>query len=151
MAKWSIRRAKPRDATALADCIDAAYSIYASSIADLPAVSEGIAEEIENNVVWVAELDNKLVGGMVLVVQRDCLVLANLAVDPAATGTGLGRAFIEIAEAEALKLGRENLCLSTHIDMPENVSLYEHLGWHEAGRSERKVHMEKSLNRSGDQ
>ena len=56
MEKWSIRRAEPRDATALSDCIDAAYSVYAPRIKDLPAVSEGISEEIENHLVWVAEL-----------------------------------------------------------------------------------------------
>jgi N-acetylglutamate synthase-like GNAT family acetyltransferase len=149
MANWSIRRAKQRDATALADCIDAAYAIYASRISDLPAVSEGIAKDIENNVVWVAEQDDNIVGGMVLVLKKNYVVLANVAVDPIATGTGLGRAFTELAKTESRRLGRVKLRLSTHVDMPENVSLYEHLGWQEAGRSGNKVHMEKTLDLSG--
>ena len=52
---------------------------------------------------------------------------------------------MELAEAETSKLGHKKLRLSTHVDMPENVRLYEHLGRHEALRSGNKMHMEKSL------
>lgn len=145
MPNWTIRRAEKKDAAALADCFDAAYSIYAPRIADLPAVSDGIEDDIERNVVWVAARDNQVIGGLVLLPKEDHVVLANVAIDPSATGAGLGRAFMDLAEAEARKLGHEKLRLSTHVDMPENVRLYEHLGWHEIGRSGNKVHMEKSL------
>ena len=145
MPNWTIRRAEKKDAAALAECFDAAYSIYAPSIADLPAVSDGIEDDIERNVVWVVARDNQVIGGLVLLPKEDHVVLANVAIDPSATGAGLGRAFMDLAEAETRKLGHEKLCLSTHVDMPENVRLYEHLGWHEIGRSGNKVHMEKSL------
>jgi len=145
MSNWTIRRAEKKDAAALADCFGAAYSIYAPRIADLPAVSDGIEDDIERNVVWVAARDNQVIGGLVLLPKEDHVVLANVAIDPSANGAGLGRAFMDLAEAEARKLGHEKLRLSTHVDMPENVRLYEHLGWHEIGRSGNKVHMEKSL------
>ncbi len=145
MMNWAIRRAEPCDSPALAACIDAAYSVYAERGIDLPAVSEGIAEDIRDNVVWVACRDGRIIGGLVLIIGDERAVLANVAVDPAATGSGVGRALMDQAEQEARKLGLKKMRLSTHVDIPENVQLYEHLGWHEIGRTGVKVFMEKPL------
>jgi len=145
MADWIIRRATAEDATALADCIDAAYAIYASRIVDLPAVSEGIEAEIRDNLVWVAVRVDQIVGGIVLVIETGHGVLANVAVDPVARGAGLGRALIDFVETEARGLGLVKLRLITHVAMPENVDLYEHLGWQETGRCGNRVTMEKRL------
>jgi GNAT superfamily N-acetyltransferase len=89
-------------------------------------------------------MDGAVVGGMVLVPQSQYVILANIAVDPRASGTGLGRCFLELAEKQVRKLGMKEMRLSTHKDMPENVSLYRHLGWVETGRSGNKVHMSKA-------
>lgn len=145
MPNPTIRRAVAGDAQALAACIDAAYAVYAARIADLPAVSDGIAEDIRDNIVWVSIRDDRIVGGLVLIARPDHIVLANVAVDPAAAGEGIGRALIELAETETRRLDLDTLRLSTHVDMPENVRLYEHLGWRETGRSANKVTMEKRL------
>lgn len=153
MANWTIRRADEDDAGPLAQCIDQAYSVCRSRISDLPPVSEGLAQEIHDNLVWVAVLaggpdgrpEDNIVGGMVLVLQDDHLLLANVAVRPDAAGMGLGRAFLDRAESETKQRGLAKLRLSTHCEMPENVRLYQHLGWHETGRSGNKVMMEKSL------
>jgi len=145
MADWKIRRAKLEDAPALAECIEDAYSAYTTRIADLPLVSEGLAEDIKNNHVSVAVKDHRIVGGLVLVEKKDHLVLANVAVAPKATGMGLGRAFLEHAETEAQRLGLGELQLSTHVDIPENIRLYEHLGWQETARRGNKVQMSKSI------
>lgn len=142
---WILRRAEPADAPALAACIDAAYAAHAARIPDLPAVSEGIAEDIATHFVWVAEGDDRIIGGIVLVPATEHAVLANVAVDPAATGLGLGRALISLAEAQAADLGFATLRLTTHAAIPENIRLYRHLGWHEAARSGNKVTMEKRL------
>ncbi len=145
MSRIAIRRAKSEDADALADCIDAAYSIYADRIADLPAVSDGVAEAISRHRVWVAEMDGRLVGGLVLVPHDDCLFLENIAVRPESAGSGLGRALIARAEQDCLDLGLREIRLSTHQDMPENIAIYSRLGWKETGRSGNKVHMSKSI------
>ncbi|MFY0613368.1 MAG: GNAT family N-acetyltransferase [Hyphomicrobiaceae bacterium] len=145
MANWIIRRAEAEDAAALADCIDAAYAQYVPRIADMPAVSDGIAAEIRDKLVWVAVREGEIVGGVVLVVRADHGVLANVAVDPMARGAGLGRALMDLAEAEARALGLTQLRLSTHVEMPENVRRYERLGWQETGRSGNKVMMAKGL------
>ncbi|MGI9501776.1 MAG: GNAT family N-acetyltransferase [Geminicoccaceae bacterium] len=126
-------------------CIDAAYARYRQHIRDLPSVSEGIADDIRSNLVWVAELDHAIIGGLIMVLRHEHAILANIAVDPSCTGMGVGRGLIDHAEAHCRALKKAELRLSTHVDMPENVDLYEHLGWEETGRSGNKVHMTKFL------
>jgi GNAT superfamily N-acetyltransferase len=145
MTDWIIRRAEQADAPSLTACIDAAYSIYAGKGIDLPAVSDGIAEDIRENFVWVAILKRRIVGGLVLILRQDYAMLANVAVDPAAAGLGLGRALIEQAEQEVKLRGHSRMRLTTHTKIPENLDLYTHLGWRETGRDGNKVFMEKSL------
>lgn len=141
----SLRRAEPADAGALAACIDAAYAGYREAGIDLPPVSKGIADDIRDHNVWVAAIDNEIVGGLVLVIREDVALIANVAVHPAAAGSGLGRALMAQAETEARAHGLRRLALSTHVDMPGNVRLYEHLGWRETGREGDKVRMEKAI------
>ncbi len=144
MPKFSIRRAVARDAQDVADCIDAAYSIYADRIDDLPAVSEAVAEAIEHKRVWVAETQ-RVAGALILVPSENYLVLENVAVRPDCTGSGLGRALIEQAEKDCRELSLREIRLSTHADMPENVAIYTRLGWSETGRAGNKVHMSKAI------
>lgn len=145
MTGWILRRATIDDAQALGACIDDAYADYAKRIRDLPAVSAGIDEDIKNNLVWVAESGAKIVGGLVLVAHSDHGVLANLAVHSQCSGRGIGKALIHLAEAECRTRGLSELRLSTHVDMPANAQLYEHLGWHLTSRSGNKINMTKML------
>ncbi|WP_439154268.1 GNAT family N-acetyltransferase [Yoonia sp.] len=140
-----IRHAQAKDALALASCIDAAYAQYAGRISDLPPVSDGCAEDIAINQVWVAALDDKVIAGLVLVADEGFMKLANLAVHPDHGGTGLGRKLAEFAEREAVRQGFNEMRLNTHVDMPENVRLYQHLGWAEVARSGSTVSMKKHL------
>ncbi|MCP5081618.1 MAG: GNAT family N-acetyltransferase [Alphaproteobacteria bacterium] len=145
MTSWTLRRADVEDAASLETCIDAAYSIYATKGIELPAVSDGLVEDIQHNIVWVAVIKRQVVGCLVLIAREDHAVLANVAVDPAATGLGLGRALLEQAEREVRTFGLGKLTLTTHADIPENVRLYEYLGWTETERRGSKVFMEKVL------
>ncbi len=145
MANWRLRRAIIDDCDALSDCIEAAYSTYASRLPDLPAVAEGIADDIANHRVWVVEIDRKIVGGIILIPKDGHLLLANVAVHPQSSGQGLGRALMQRAESDCLELGLSELRLNTHVNMPDNVSLYAHLGWQETGRIGKKLFMKKTL------
>ena len=66
-----------------------------------------------------------LIGGIILVPHEDFMMLENVAVRSDSSGMGVGAALIKQAEADCLELGLHQLRLSTHIDMPENVRLYE--------------------------
>jgi len=145
MADWILRRAEPNDADALANCIDAAYGAYAERISDLPAVSADCAGEITRHQVWVAEIGDRIAGGLVLIPEADFMLLANVAVHPVHTGAGLGRALIALAESESADQGFREMRLTTHVDMPENVRLYAHLGWEMGQTRGNKVSMKKAI------
>ena len=89
------------------------------------------AQAIATNEVWVAARDDGLVGALVLRPEHDHLFVDNVAVDPEAQGTGIGRALLEQAERRAIALGLPELRLLTHELMTENREMYERLGWEE--------------------
>ena len=142
---YTLRRALRADANDLASCIAAACAVYDGRISDLPNVSEGIEDDIANRIVWVAERDSKIVGGLILSIETNFMLVMNVAVHLDASGAGIGRALMDKAEEETRKCGLLEMRLSTHVDMPENVALYEHLGWQETDRSGHKVRMMKTL------
>jgi GNAT superfamily N-acetyltransferase len=145
MTDYEIRRATASDASSLATCIDSAYAIYADRDIDLPPVSDGIADDIQSNLVWVAVRGRGIIGGLILIPREDHAILANVAVEPSSAGTGLGRALIDVAVCEARNLGLTSLRLTTQADIPENLRLYEHLGWRQIRRVANKVFMERDL------
>lgn len=145
MGAATIRKAKLEDGGSLAECFDSAYSIYKSVIPDLPDVSDGLTGAIADKSVWIAELEGKLVGGIVLNPMEKYLLLENVAVDPGASGAGIGKALIGRAEAVCLNLGLKHIRLSTHKNMEDNIGLYSHLGWHVVGIEGNKVHMTKRI------
>ncbi len=145
LADRMIRRAHPEDAAALTSCFKRAYAAYADRISDLPPVCDGIAEDISNYYVWVAERGGEIVGGLVLIVGPGQAKLANLGVVPSAAGQGLATALIEVAEDECRAWGVRDLELTTHAEMTATLRLYETLGWRRTGREGPKVFMKKRL------
>ena len=145
MDPWTIRPATLKDAPALTRCIDAAYAVYAARILDLPDVSQGIAEDISRHLVFVAERDDQILGGVILIPKAGYALLTNIAVDPDAAGQGVGRGLLTRADEAARRLDLHEIRLSTHVDMPENVSLYQHLGWQVTERRGNKVKMRRPL------
>lgn len=145
MKELTIRRAGPSDAAGLSACIEAAYAKYAALIDDLPAVSAECEREIAENLVWVAEVEDSIVGGLVLVPGDRSMQLANVAVHPDHRGVGAGRRLLALAETESLKRGFRKMHLHTHVLMPENVRLYTRLGWEQVGEEGTKISMRKEL------
>ena len=147
MRSWTIRKAMVSDAEALAECMHASYMTYASRLdgKTLPPMRVDYKEEIRTSPVWIAESDGILVGGLVLMPEKDYMTIANVAVHPQFQGKGLGRGLMEFGEAEAKKQGYSELHLVTHILLTENISLYIHLGWSETDRDEFRVYMRKII------
>lgn len=142
---YAVRRATVADVLALIACIDAAYASHAAQGIDLPPVSEGVGEDILDNVVWLAVEDDELLGGVILSVAGEVAHLMNVAVHPDQSGRGIGRALITAATASAREAGHGRMRLATHKDMPANVALYEHLGWVVTGTEGDKILMELVL------
>ncbi|MCV0429209.1 MAG: GNAT family N-acetyltransferase [Roseibium sp.] len=141
----AIREAKLQDAMLLKDCIDRAYAPIREKLSDLPDVSAGVEEDIAKKTVLVAEYDGEIAGCAIFSIQEKKAHLVNIAVDPSFKGKGIGKALIAAMEATSKERGATEIRLATHVDLPENVSLYQHLGWHETLRTENKILMLKTL------
>ena len=99
--------------------------------------------------VQVVERDNAVQGIIVLIPENDAMLLDNVAVDPEAQGSGLGRMMLEYAEQAARAAGYRAIRLYTNEAMTENISLYSRIGYAETHRAEEKglkrVYMVKVL------
>ena len=145
MDNWTIRRAVAADAEGLGHCLEAAYAEDAARLDDLPVMAEGVAEEIAERLVWVAETADGIVGGLVLLPSDGFMLLANVAVNPSQRGLGLGKRLLLLAEAEARDRGYRELRLTTHAGMRDTIGLYQRSGWLPSGREGNKVRLRKPL------
>lgn len=125
-----IRRAEPSDAPAIGALVQEAYAHYPERIGVRPGPMDADhLREIAEKEVWLTPPDGRLLGVIVLRREPDHLFVDNVAVAPAAQGTGVGRALLDHAARRALALGLDELRLLTHELMTENRAFYAHLGW----------------------
>lgn len=146
-AQWHIRPAVAEDSLDLQRCMQSAYASYQDRMGGkrLPPMELDYAIEIRDFPTWVAEHDGNISGGLIMMFARDQASIANIAVDPAMQGQGLGGALMELAENIARGRGYSELKLATHVLLTENISLYRHLGWIEIDRDDVRVYMSKSI------
>lgn len=132
----TIRRAEASDAADIARIVDAAYAHYVPRIGRKPApMLDDHAARVRDGEAWVALEDGAVAGVLVLIDAPDHLLLDNIAVDPARRGTGIGRALLRFAEAEARGRGHAEIRLYTNAKMTENIALYARIGYRETGRA----------------
>ena len=130
-----IRLADPNDTARISEIVELAYRPYVASIGAVPGpLLDDYPGPVAAKQAWVT--GDPVMGVLVLVDEPDHLLLDNIAVDPAAQGTGVGRVLMEFADAEARRRGYRELRLYTHQKMLRNIELYKKLGWQETGRGE---------------
>ena len=95
---------------------------------------EDYARVIEQREVTVAIRSGVIVGVLVLGQTEEGFRLINVAVHPSFQKQGLGRTFLQLAEAEAVRRGHESIYLSTNEKMVENQALYFKIGYVEYDR-----------------
>lgn len=128
--------------------IQAAYARYLSQMPKPPApMLRDYTSYIEQGTVWV---DGEPITGVIsLTPMADSLLIENIAVHPAAQGTGLGGRLMRFAEQQAAQRHLRRLTLYTHEVMTENQAIYTHLGYHEVDRRAengyRRIYMQKIL------
>ena len=131
-------RIRPADAGDLASVeriVRDSYTKYIARIGKPPGpMLDDYAALIRAHQVWVT--GEPVAGLIVLIPEADHLLLDNIAVDPSAQGTGLGRILMDFADTEARRRGYSELRLYTHEMMTENIALYSRIGWTETGRAE---------------
>lgn len=151
---FSFRAADARDASGVAELVDAAYGHYVERIGFMPRpMTDDYEEVIATRQVTVAERDRAIVGVLVLAVDDEGFLIDNVAVHPAERGRGLGRRLLELAETEARRAGFDSIYLYTHEKMIENLALYSRIGYVEYDRRSQGhfslVYMRKHLGRRG--
>jgi ribosomal protein S18 acetylase RimI-like enzyme len=143
-----MRLATPADLPVIRDIVTAAYTRYLDRMDRPPApMLADYAAEVESGRLWVA--GDPVTGLVELIENAGSLHIANVAVHPAAQGTGLGRHLMEFAEEQARQRGLARLDLYTHEVMTENQAIYARLGYRETARRTEdgyhRVYMDKIL------
>jgi GNAT superfamily N-acetyltransferase len=143
-----LRLAADSDLPAIRGLVQRAYAKYADRMDQLPRpVRADYVAEQQAGQIWV--VGEPIAGVIVLIREPDCLLIENVAIDPAAQGTGLGRLLMEFAQEQAISTGLNRLRLYTHEVMTENLAIYLHLGYHETERRSEdgyhRIFMSKAL------
>jgi len=98
---------------------------------------------------WVAEIDSRIAGMLVIVLADSYLHLDTIAVAPEAQGCGVGSRLLAFAEERAAAAGFAEVKLFTNAAMTENLTYYARHGYRETHRSEehgfRRVFFTKTL------
>jgi ribosomal protein S18 acetylase RimI-like enzyme len=127
----------------VAQLVDAAYGHYVERLGGPPRpMTDDYEEVIRTRQVTVAERHGAVAGVIVLAVTDEGFLIDNVAVHPSHRGSGLGRALLEFAEAEARRARFDSIYLYTHERMTENLALYARIGYVEY---DRRSHGEFSL------
>jgi N-acetylglutamate synthase-like GNAT family acetyltransferase len=147
---YRLRPATESDVPSVAALVKAAYGHYVERIGMLPRpMTDDYPAVIRDHQVTVAEHDGAIVGVVVLTVTDEGFLVDNVAVHPSRRGTGLGRALLQFAEAEARRVGFDAIHLYTHEQMTENLALYSRIGYLEYDRRSQGafslVYMRKQL------
>jgi len=138
-----LRAATPANVSRLTELARAAYGPYVERLGGPPRpLVDDYAAVVRDFDVTVAVRDGEVVGMIVLGADDEGFVVDNVAVEPSQHGTGVGRALLEHAEAEARRAGFDSIYLYTHELMTENVALYTRIGYVEY---ERRDHGDATL------
>ena len=147
---YRLRPATESDVPSVAALVKAAYRHYVERLGMQPRpMTDDYPAVIRDRQVSVAEHDGAIVGVVVLTLTDEGFLVDNVAVHPSRRGTGLGRALLQFAEAEARRAGFDALHLYTHEQMTENLALYSRIGYLEYDRRSQGgfslVYMRKQL------
>ncbi|KAI1351955.1 acyl-CoA N-acyltransferase [Xylaria sp. FL0043] len=144
------RIATQGDLAAIQEVVKDAYTPYVSSIGRKPGpMLDDYEALIKAGRVTVVDVDGTVRGILVLIPEKDTMLLDNVAVAASAQGLGLGRELIAHAERSARSAGYPVIRLYTHETMTRNIEYYSRIGYVETHRAEenglKRVFMAKSL------
>jgi GNAT superfamily N-acetyltransferase len=153
----NIRLAAPDDLPAIEALVARAYGHYVARLGTKPGpMLDDYGRLIADGRVHVLtergpDGEAAIIGLLVLIPEKDAMLLDNVAIDPRAQGSGHGRRLVALAEQAARDAGYGTIRLYTHVMMRENIALYGRLGFVETHRATEKgfarVYMAKTLAR----
>jgi GNAT superfamily N-acetyltransferase len=96
---------------------------------------QSMAAAAATGTLLLAELGGTLVGCVSLRPREDALHIGKLAVRPDLHGSGIGKALVAAAQAEARALGLKALELQTRIELTENHTAFARMGFVKVGET----------------
>jgi len=164
--RHAIRNARPEDADRIQQIAHNAYSHYRSRMDRDPApMLADFNNHIKIDTVFVisvegegegedegeGEGDNTINGYAILIENDDGWLLDNLAIDPNAQKSGMGKALVEHCEGFLKYLNVAKYRLYTNVAMHESLAWWLSLGFEETDRrlesGFNRIYMEKHLSR----
>lgn len=130
-----IRVATSEDEPAIEACVQKAYAPYLDRMPTPPApMLDDYGALIADAVAYVAEIDDRLLGLIVMWAEQDHLYVDNIAVDPVSQGMGVGSSLLGLATDTARAAGLDEVRLYTNEVMTENLDFYPRRGFVETHR-----------------
>jgi predicted N-acetyltransferase YhbS len=121
----TIRPAVVSDIDSVSKIARRAYQGYTARIGRPAApMNADYPDQVSQGLVSVAEIDDEVVGFIVLLNKGDHLLLENVAVSHRAQGKGIGGRLLAFAEEEATRQGCAEIRLYTNEAMVENLEYY---------------------------
>jgi GNAT superfamily N-acetyltransferase len=129
-----IRLAKTSDAEAIASLLLEAFIEYQSlytrqGFAATAITNEQLVARMSEGPVWVAVLDERIVGTASVVAKAESLYIRGMAVRPTARRQRIGALLLTHIEEFARTEGFSRLILSTTPFLDRAIRLYEHFGF----------------------
>ena len=129
-----MRPAEPHDAAAIAGLLEESFkeyrSLYTPAGYAATAISdEEVAARISQGSVWIALLDDRVVGTVSVVPKGGALYIRGMAVLPSARGRRIGEALLTHVQEFALDKGIRRMFLSTTPFLDRAIHLYEAFGF----------------------
>ena len=130
----TIRHATAEDLPSVSSLMHESFIEYRPSYTEeaFAATTPGSAElskRMSEGPMWVAVLDDALVGTVSALPLNDELYIRGMAVLPQARGLGLGELLLKTVEDHALAEGYKRLTLSTTPFLHRAIRLYERFGF----------------------
>jgi ribosomal protein S18 acetylase RimI-like enzyme len=133
-----IRFARPDDAPSIAAVLRQSFMEYISSyteeaFAATTPTSDQVVHRMNEGPVWVAVINNAIVGSVSAVPRGEALYIRSMAVLPAARGKEVGEALLRCVESFALAHGNRRLFLTTTPFLTRAIRLYERMRYRHSG------------------
>ncbi|MEO5859991.1 MAG: GNAT family N-acetyltransferase [Pyrinomonadaceae bacterium] len=129
-----IRLATPDDAAAIAGVLFAAFSPnrehYTPEAFDAVTLTpESVLDRLVEGPIWVAELDNEVVGTVSLTTEPEGLYVRSMAIKPSAQRMGIAKRLLDVIDEHAAANGYERIFLYTSYFILGAKELYEKQGF----------------------
>ena len=134
----AIRPATAADVSAIVKTLQRAFAEYDGRLEPQPGALRETGATLRSRVVphgAAVAVTGKDVIGCVLFERRGTeIYLGRLAVIPEWRGCGIARRLVDHVEHEARAAGAAAVTLNVRVALPENITLFLRLGYHEVGR-----------------